>query len=68
MSALFPTTVIGSLPRPAWVRDVILDRKAGRLSEEEADRLLDSAVDTAIRLQERAGLEVITDGEWRRES
>ena len=68
MSALFPTTVIGSLPRPAWVRDVILDRKAGRLSEEEADRLLDSAVDTAIRLQERAGMEEITDGEWRRES
>jgi 5-methyltetrahydropteroyltriglutamate--homocysteine methyltransferase len=65
---LFPTTVIGSLPRPAWVRDVILDRKAGRLSEAEADRLLDPAVDTAIRLQERAGLDEVTDGEWRRES
>ena len=51
----FPTTVIGSLPRPAWVRDVILDRKAGRLAEAEADRLLDAAVDTAVRLQERAG-------------
>ena len=65
---LFPTTVIGSLPRPAWVRDVILDRKAGRLDEAEADRLLDPAIDTAIRLQERAGLDEITDGEWRRES
>jgi 5-methyltetrahydropteroyltriglutamate--homocysteine methyltransferase len=64
----FPTTVIGSLPRPAWVRDVILDRKAGRLSGAEADRLLDPAVDGAIRLQERAGLDEITDGEWRRES
>jgi 5-methyltetrahydropteroyltriglutamate--homocysteine methyltransferase len=64
----FPTTVIGSLPRPAWVRDVILDRKAGRLSEVEADRLLDPAVDTAIRLQERAGVDELTDGEWRRES
>lgn len=51
----FPTTVIGSLPRPAWVRDIILDRKSGRLVEAEADRLLDAAVDTAIRLQERAG-------------
>ena len=65
---LFPTTVIGSLPRPAWVRDVILDRKAGRLTETDADRLLDPAIDTAIRLQERAGLDEITDGEWRRES
>ena len=64
----FPTTVIGSLPRPAWVRDVILDRKAGRLAEAEADHLLDAAVDGAIRLQERAGLDEITDGEWRRES
>jgi 5-methyltetrahydropteroyltriglutamate--homocysteine methyltransferase len=65
---LSPTTVIGSLPRPAWVRDVILDRKAGRLAEVDADRHLDAAVDTAIRLQERAGLDEITDGEWRRES
>lgn len=31
---LFPATVIGSLPRPAWVLDLILDRKAGRISEE----------------------------------
>jgi 5-methyltetrahydropteroyltriglutamate--homocysteine methyltransferase len=64
----FPTTVIGSLPRPAWVRDVILDRKAGRLGEVEADRLLDAAVDAAARLQERAGVDEVTDGEWRRES
>jgi 5-methyltetrahydropteroyltriglutamate--homocysteine methyltransferase len=65
---LFPTTVIGSLPRPAWVRDVILDRKAGRLDETAAELLLDPAVETAICLQERAGLDEITDGEWRRES
>ena len=65
---LFPTTVIGSLPRPAWVREVVLDRKSGQLSEEEADRLLDRAIESAIALQERAGLEEITDGEWRRES
>ena len=50
------------------MRDVILDRKAGRLPEDEADRLLDAAVDSAIRLQERAGLDEVTDGEWRRES
>jgi 5-methyltetrahydropteroyltriglutamate--homocysteine methyltransferase len=65
---LFPTTVIGSLPRPAWVRDVVLDRKAGRLAEADADRLLDPAVESAVRLQERAGLDEVTDGEWRRES
>jgi 5-methyltetrahydropteroyltriglutamate--homocysteine methyltransferase len=66
--SLFPTTVIGSLPRPVWLRELILDRKAGRISEQEADRVLDRAIESAILLQERAGLDEITDGEWRRES
>ncbi len=65
---LFPTFVVGSLPRPQWVRDLIEDRKAGLISEEDADRLLDSAVPSAIRMQERAGVDYISDGEWRRES
>lgn len=65
---LFPTFVVGSLPRPQWVRDLIEDRKAGRISEDEADRLLDDAVPSAIRMQERAGVDYVSDGEWRRES
>jgi 5-methyltetrahydropteroyltriglutamate--homocysteine methyltransferase len=50
------------------VRDLILDRKDGKVSEEDADRLLDRAIDPILALQERAGLDEITDGEWRRES
>ena len=65
---MFPTTVIGSLPRPMWLREVILDRKGGRLSEAEAAPLLDQAIESAIAMQRRAGLDEITDGEWRRES
>ena len=65
---LFPTTVIGSLPRPEWIRQLILDRKAKRISEDDVDRILDRAIESAILLQERAGLDEITDGEWRRES
>ena len=65
---LFPTFVVGSLPRPQWVRDLIEERKAGRISEEEADRFLDDVVPSAIRMQERAGVDYISDGEWRRES
>jgi 5-methyltetrahydropteroyltriglutamate--homocysteine methyltransferase len=65
---LFPTFVVGSLPRPQWVRDVIEDRKQGVLSRDAADRLLDAAVRSAITLQERAGLDYVSDGEWRRES
>ena len=66
--ALFPTTVVGSLPRPEWLRELILDRKDGRISEEEAAPHLDRAAAMAISLQERTGLDEVTDGEWRRES
>lgn len=65
---LFPTFVVGSLPRPQWIRDLIDDRKAGRISESESESLLDDAVPSAVRMQERAGLDYISDGEWRRES
>ena len=66
--ALFPTYVVGSLPRPQWMRDLIEDRKQHRITEEEADRLLDDVVPSAIHMQERAGVDYISDGEWRRES
>ena len=65
---LFPTMVVGSLPRPRWVQDVITDRIAGRLSGPEADELLDSAALSAILMQEAAGLDYISDGEYRREN
>ena len=64
----FPTFVVGSLPRPQWIRELIEDRKAGRLSDASAEALLDDAIPSAIRLQERAGLDFLSDGEWRRES
>ena len=64
----FATFVVGSLPRPAWVRDLIDDRIVGDISESDAGRLLDDAIPDAIRMQERAGLDYVSDGEWRRES
>ena len=67
-SALFPTMVVGSLPRPLWIRDLIEDRKVGGIGEAEAEALLDAAVPSAILMQERAGLDFVSDGEWRRES
>ena len=65
---LFPTMVVGSLPRAQWVRDLVEDRTAGKVDEAEADALLDAAVLFAIRMQERAGLDYISDGEFRREN
>jgi 5-methyltetrahydropteroyltriglutamate--homocysteine methyltransferase len=64
----FQTFVVGSLPRPRWVQEVVEDRREGRLDHEAAAKLLDGAVPLAVRLQERAGLDVVSDGEWRRES
>ena len=65
---LFPTLVVGSLPRPQWVRDLIERRKAGQVTQDVANGLLDDAVPSAIRLQEASGLDYVSDGEWRRES
>lgn len=64
----FSTFVVGSLPRPRWIRDLIEDRKAGRLTISDANLILDQVIPSAIRMQERAGLDYISDGEWRRES
>ena len=60
----FFTQVIGSLPRPRVVRDLVDRREA--MPEAEYRRRMDEMVVFAIRLQEQAGLDVISDGEWRR--
>lgn len=60
----FFTQVIGSLPRPKLVRDLI-DRR-NSMPADEFSHLMDELVIFAIRLQEQAGLDVISDGEWRR--
>lgn len=64
---LFPTAVIGSLPRPAWLLDVMAEYLAGRLSQAEWNHACDQAIPFAVGLQETAGIDIITDGEWRRE-
>ena len=60
----FFTQVIGSLPRPKLLLDLL-----ARRPEMSADRyagVMDEMVVFAIRLQEQAGIDVISDGEWRR--
>src|SRR6187200_2537590 len=63
---LFPTSVVGSLPRPDFVKDLIND--ATPIPPDEYRRLMEMAVTSAVALQEMAGLDVITDGEWWRKS
>jgi 5-methyltetrahydropteroyltriglutamate--homocysteine methyltransferase len=64
---LLPTAVIGSLPRPAWLLDVLADYLAGRRSRAQWEQACDQAIPFAVALQETGGIDVITDGEWRRE-
>ncbi len=63
---LFPTSVIGSLPRPRFVKDLIADDCP--FDDSEYRRLMSAAIRTAVAMQEAAGLDVITDGEWWRKS
>jgi 5-methyltetrahydropteroyltriglutamate--homocysteine methyltransferase len=56
---MFPASVVGSLPRSAEVL---------KLLDQPNSAAMDEAIRGAIALQEEAGLDVITDGEWRRRS
>src|SRR5947207_14939082 len=55
---------IGSLPRPKAVLD-LLERRS-EMEPERFSAAMDDAVRFAIRLQEVAGMDVVSDGEWRR--
>lgn len=65
---LFPVTVVGSLPRTAEAARVLRAKQKGRVSEEELARVGDEAVLQALRLQEEAGVDLVTDGEQRRDN
>ncbi len=61
---LFPASIVGSIPRPLVVRELI-----GKAEWDETDRnTMDAAIRFVVALQERAGLDVVNDGEWRRRS
>jgi methionine synthase II (cobalamin-independent) len=60
------TDVVGSLLRPAAVRDARVAYDEGKLSGEALRAIEDDAVRDAVRLQEDLGLDVVTDGEMRR--
>ena len=61
-------TCMGSWPRPRWMIDVMHAYVEGRLSAREFQQTADDAVRLAIAAQERAGIDMVTDGEQRRDS
>ena len=58
--------IVGSLLRPAYLKKVREEHESGRLADAEFKRIEDRAVDEAVALQLRAGLDVLSDGEMRR--
>ncbi len=62
----YRSDVIGSLLRPAYLKEARERHASGAISDAEFKQIEDRAVDEAIALQTRAGVEVITDGEMRR--
>jgi 5-methyltetrahydropteroyltriglutamate--homocysteine methyltransferase len=75
---LLPTSLVGSYPQPDWLIDRqrlaarlpprVGARELWRVPPEYLEEAQDDATIIAIRAQERAGLDIITDGEIRRES
>ena len=68
--AIAPLSVmgIGSWPRPRWMLQSVHDRLEGRLSEADFQSTADDAVRLCLDAQARAGADVLTDGEQRRDS
>jgi 5-methyltetrahydropteroyltriglutamate--homocysteine methyltransferase len=59
---------IGSSPRPRWMLTAIHDRIEGRLSEDDFTATAEDATRLAVAAQLRAGVDVVTDGEQRRDN
>jgi 5-methyltetrahydropteroyltriglutamate--homocysteine methyltransferase len=78
MQTLLPTTLVGSLPQPDWLlnRELLSSntpprvrmRDLWRVAPEWLEQAQDDATLLAIHDQERAGIDILTDGEMRRES
>jgi 5-methyltetrahydropteroyltriglutamate--homocysteine methyltransferase len=78
VAAALPTTVVGSYPQPDWLidRQKLTDagvprvraREVWRMAAEFLEQAQDDATVLAIRAMEQAGIDILTDGEIRRES
>jgi 5-methyltetrahydropteroyltriglutamate--homocysteine methyltransferase len=63
---LIPSAVVGSHGRPGWWFAAVKALERGEFGPGDLEEMFDDAADTAIRDMERAGVDVITDGEVRR--
>ncbi|NKB66109.1 MAG: hypothetical protein GKR89_03525 [Candidatus Latescibacteria bacterium] len=62
----FPSGVVGSLPRPLMVKELLPDVPGPQSVAAAQSPQMDAAVRYAIAVQEMAGIDLVSDGEWRR--
>jgi 5-methyltetrahydropteroyltriglutamate--homocysteine methyltransferase len=65
---ILPTTVVGSYSMPGWLERLKTEYFARRISRQELDEIHDAAVKAAVKDQEVCGLDIVTDGELRRDN
>ena len=65
---LFPVTVVGSWPRSTELVRALRQRQAGEITTDDFNAVADDEVLACIRAQEEAGVDIISDGEQRRDN
>ena len=65
---LLPTTVVGSYPVPEWLERLKTEYFRGRMSYGQLQDVHDMAIKAALRDQELAGIDIVSDGELRRDN
>ncbi len=68
MTSLLPTAVVGSYSVPEWLERLKTDFHQQRISRAHIDDIHDVVIKAAIKDQERAGIDVVSDGELRRDN
>jgi methionine synthase II (cobalamin-independent) len=65
---MFTTTQVGSWPRSKTMLRALRDNRVGKMSRKEFDAIADEEVRRTVRIQEEAGMDILVDGEHRRDN
>ena len=68
LTPLFPVTTVGSWPRSTALIQALLRKQSGEITSSEFGAVADQEVIAALRAQEDAGVDIVTDGEQRRDN
>jgi methionine synthase II (cobalamin-independent) len=68
MIPLLPTTVVGSYSVPEWLERLKTDYYRNRISRSHLREIHDMAIKAALKDQEKAGIDIVSDGELRRDN